>query len=675
MAMPLREWCARSVFVGLLCLLMPGLSHAQSHELGIKDGHFTIDGTAKFLVFISYFDALDVSESELRADFDYFKGHGIDGIRIMIDWRTQDGRFAVPTAHYAQDTVMDFGGAMREGPFSNLVWVLNLANEKGLVVDLTLSNELVSSNVNGPTSLTRAELKNGLDILTQRLKTLGYKHVMFDLQNEYDDSDIWIQGPSAGPPDPNNLVHLTTADIQDLIDNHVHAFDSSRIVFASMTHTGDAHTNSGGQTIKNEFAAQHGMAIAYHDARDDNWWGWTGTVVNNLSGGLPVYLQEPAKFEDGPLGNGNWASGQWNGLAAVAAAKAAGAAAWTFHTSAGYQMNDAGLMYHLTHDPGWAAEINFLTNLQGTLNATNWGAPATGQTVTPVPALTSRGYPMLADFTGDHRADIGEWHHPSGQFWVRANTVNSFQPMGAWWAYSSTITPTTNWEVLTADFNGDGYADYMDRHIPSGKVWIHLGNGAGGFNSVAWVTGATRSGPDYEVFPGDVNGDHRADLIEHNRATGELHVRINTGVADPVPGADVINWLNFNLEPLPAAFHTATGSDWRTIVGDFTGDGYVDIVDYHVPSAHFWVHANIGGNQWNGGYIYDAGAFSYPGFTTLFADFTGDGYADYADVNTGTGDMWVHENLHNGTFSGANWAYTVLTHSSGFCVMGLPVCW
>jgi hypothetical protein len=180
---------------------------------------------------------------------------------------------------------------------------------------------------------------------------------------------------------------------------------------------------------------------------------------------------------------------------------------------------------------------------------------------------------------------------------------------------------------------------------------------------------------DIEVFPGDVNGDHRADLIEHSRATGDLHVRINTGIADPVQNADIINPNNFLLSRDPAAFHTAIGSDWRTVVGDFTGDGYVDIVDYHVPSSHFWVHANIGANQWNGNSLYDYVAFSYPGFTTIFGDFTGDGWADYADVNTVSGEMWVHENLHNGTFSGTNWLYTLISHSSGFCVMGLPVCW
>lgn len=60
-------------------------------------------------------------------------------------------------------------------------------------------------------------------------------------------------------------------------------------------------------------------------------------------------------------------------------------------------------------------------------------------------------------------------------------------------------------------------------------------------------------------------------------------MRINTGIADPAQNADIINPNNFLLSTDPTAFHTATGSDWRTIVGDFTGDGYVDIDDYHVP--------------------------------------------------------------------------------------------
>ena len=41
------------------------------------------------------------------------------------------------------------------------------------------------------------------------------------------------------------------------------------------------------------------------------------------------------------------------------------------------------------------------------------------------------------------------------------------------------------------------------------------------------------------------------------------------------------------------------------------------------------------------------------GWETVVADFTGDRYADYADRNLATGEMWIHENLRNGTFAEA----------------------
>lgn len=645
---------------GLVVLLAPGPARADSSlVLGIQGDHFTVNGTAKFLVFVSYFDALDVRGADIEADLTYLKQRGIDGIRIFADWRTQTSRASDWSC--AGDTVIDPGGNIQEGPFNNMIYLLNKAREHGMFVDITLSSEIVSTNEAGhcASTLTHGELAAGVQQLTTLLKGDGYRHVMFDLQNEVDKSSNSLQD---GP--------ISMANVASLIDGSVHAIDPDRIVFASLTETsGDAKSGAGADSVRARFAEQHAMVIAYHDPRRNGWEADTTDVVNHLKGTLPVYLQEPERSDNGH---------SWDGTAAVKLAKAAGAAAWTFHTSAGFFMNDRGIASHFTDTSVppelYESERTFLANLPSALASTGWGLPPTNQTVAPPPPLTRPGYPSLVDFTGDHRADLGEWHRPSGQFWVRATSLNAIQAPGQFWAHASTVTPTAGWEVLTADFNGDGFADYLDRHVPSGKIWIHLGNGAGGFSPNVWVTSATRTGVDVEVFPGDVNGDHFADLIEHDRATGELHVRLNTGIADPVPNADVINQNNFLLAPSHATFHTATGSDWRTVVGDFTGDGFVDVVDYHAPSAQLWVHANVGGGQWSASASPTA-AFSNPAFTTLFGDFTGDGYADYADANLSTGDMWVHENLHNGTFSAANWAYTVLTHSSGFCVMGLPVCW
>jgi hypothetical protein len=522
-----------------------------------------------------------------------------------------------------------------------------------------------------PSTLTLQELTTGVRRLTDRLKGDGYRHVMFDLQNEVDNPPNTLEGG----------YRLSRTDIATLIDWHVHAIDPRRIVFASITGASGNATNpvtndpQGSIHVLQAVTDQHATVIPYHDPRSGTWAADTATVVGNLKGdGRPIYLQEPARVEDFDRNR----SDLWDGLTAVHNAKQFGAAAWTFHTSAGFYMNDHGIAWHLQNDTTYRAfdaERSFLNNLPGTLASTTWGVNPTSHPAPVVPPLTQPGYRSLVDFTGDRRADLGEWHRPSGQFWVRSNTGNAIQPIGQWWSHSSTVTPTPGWEVLVADFNGDGFADYMDRHLASGKVWIHLGDGFGGFSPNVWVTGETRAGADIEVFPGDMNGDRRADLIEHNRTTGELQVRINTGIADPVVNADIINPNNFLLSTDPAVFHTATGGDWRTVVGDFNGDGFVDVVDYHVPSAHFWVHPNIGANQWNGNFSSDFGAFSFPGFTTLFGDFTGDGWADYADLNTGTGEMWVHESTHDGKFSSANWLYAIVSHSSGFCVMGQPVCW
>jgi hypothetical protein len=56
----------------------------------------------------------------------------------------------------------------------------------------------------------------------------------------------------------------------------------------------------------------------------------------------------------------------------------------------------------------------------------------------------------------------------------------------------------------------------------------------------------------------------------------------------------------------------------------------------------------------------------------VFGDFNGDGWADYADVNRGTGEIWSHNSQLNGTFDQANhFAYGV--YPLNHWILGVPV--
>ncbi|MEQ1878318.1 MAG: VCBS repeat-containing protein, partial [Bdellovibrionia bacterium] len=86
---------------------------------------------------------------------------------------------------------------------------------------------------------------------------------------------------------------------------------------------------------------------------------------------------------------------------------------------------------------------------------------------------------------------------------------------------------------------------------------------------------------------------------------------------------------------------------------DFTGDRFADFADFHRPSAGFWIHQNYRNGSFspfgvNWGY---GPGMAGDDWTVIAGDFTGDGHADFADVNLISGGFWVHENMRNGTFN------------------------
>jgi hypothetical protein len=85
--------------------------------------------------------------------------------------------------------------------------------------------------------------------------------------------------------------------------------------------------------------------VAVHDTRRADWVARTAIVTRTLRamasrrGAMPVYLQEPMAWQDETAPD----RGE-RYLSAAAAAKAAGAAAWTFHTRSAFILRDGRAM-------------------------------------------------------------------------------------------------------------------------------------------------------------------------------------------------------------------------------------------------------------------------------------------------------------------------------------------
>jgi hypothetical protein len=281
--------------------------------------------------------------------------------------------------------------------------------------------------------------------------------------------------------------------------------------------------------------------------------------------------------------------------------------------------------------------------------------------VTTAQAQSQPGIGPAIDFNGDGLADIADHHLPSGNFWVRLNLGScTFQAPGPFWASGTTSTPYGTWVYLTGNFNGDAWGDYMDVHPASGQFWYHTGNGAGGFNVSSVMGNGLQTAATSEYFSARAYlTDNYWEFIEHDRASGSLKV-----------------WYNFFGTMLnafgPSSWSSTVGTDWRVLVGDFTGDGLADVADQHIPSGQFWIHRNLGNGNFDAT-VWAGPIPANPAFTTLVGDYNGDGLADYADLNKATGQFYIHLNLGGGSFNPITCGSGLYTASAGWAVMGTPV--
>ena len=160
---------------------------------------------------------------------------------------------------------------------------------------------------------------------------------------------------------------------------------------------------------------------------------------------------------------------------------------------------------------------------------------------------------------------------------------------------------------------------------------------------------------------GDFTGDRFADYADHDIASGAffVHANLTNGTFAGVGN----NWGTGTTCTVDGGSGSAK-TPCDVMVGDFTGDGYADYADHEPSTGLFYVHENLrngrfagAGINWGTGRTCTRDASSGKPCAVLVGDFTGDGYADYADREPSTGHFFVHENLRNGRFAGAgiNW--------------------
>jgi len=282
-----RRRLPRLVFI-FLTLCWSATAHAQ--RLSIQGDRFAIDGTPRFVTFISYFAAMNAVNP--TADLKYLKSKGFDGVRI---W---------PNLNTGQIQLMKRDGSLSPGGLSTLKFILDRARDERLVVDLSFTAEHIPG-------LDAGRFRDA--ILTTTAELRDYDNLLFDIQNETN-----VYGPFGKP--------LGAGDVSS-IRAGIKSIHASRIVTASISSNDTAAFTS-------DFASRTGLDVAaYHDPRTGAFYAssWVQLVVGALkANGKPAYLQEPMPTRY-PYFPSSYSSDNYREQ--MINAKLAGAAAWCFHTN------------------------------------------------------------------------------------------------------------------------------------------------------------------------------------------------------------------------------------------------------------------------------------------------------------------------------------------------------
>ena len=256
---------------------------------------------------------------------------------------------------------------------------------------------------------------------------------------------------------------------------------------------------------------------------------------------------------------------------------------------------------------------------------------------------------VLADFNGDGVLDI--FKPLEGQSWdgqvVLGRSDGTFQTNAAYgwndngWGYN----------LVTADFNGDGYPDVAysgarssNLTQPGFEVMLGSSNGVLGAPTFVPVAPTGCGGWTEWIATGDVNGDGKADIVatvynSSNSGCPNNQVAVLTGKRNG----------KFNN---PVYYSTgSTAQSYDVFLQDVNGDGKPDIVISNSDGT-ISVLLNKGNGKFGKAIVTTSITQYSPYLNSLaFGDFNGDGKPDIAVATYwNTSDVYVLLGNGNGTF-------------------------
>jgi FG-GAP-like repeat len=271
---------------------------------------------------------------------------------------------------------------------------------------------------------------------------------------------------------------------------------------------------------------------------------------------------------------------------------------------------------------------------------------------------------FVADITGDGKADLIGFGN-AGVWVALGNGDGTFQ------APRLVVTDLGydhGWRVdqnprFVVDVTGDGRADLVG--FGTDGVWVALSNGDGTFAPPKLVLAGFDQaqgwdGTKHPRITGDLNGDHRADIIGFGDAG--VYSAISNGDGTFAAATFILAEMGYN-------------NGWRIenhprFAADVTGDGKADLVGFGDDGVWVSVTGGSGAALVLAGFCYNQG-WRVPLHPRYLADLNGDRKADI--IGFGDAGVWVALSNGDGSFQAASFVLADFGYHAGPVVQSITI--